>query len=73
MAQKPERRWFDDQHLADLAIHIPIAAIVFVVVYHAAGAPMGDWPATLGFGLIGALLAVPIGYLFPFPQIGNRR
>ena len=73
MAQKPKRSWFDRQHLEDLAIHIPIAVIVFVVVYLAADAPFGIWPATVGFGLIGALVTIPIGYIIRFPQIGNRR
>ena len=55
MAEKPKRRWLDRQHLEDLAIHIPIAVTVFMVVYLAASAPLGIWPATVGFGLIGAL------------------
>ena len=73
MAKKPERSWFDRQHREDLAIHVPIAVIVFVIAYLMVGAPLGYWPATLGFGLIGALFAIPVSYLIPTPTIGNRR
>ena len=72
MAQKPKRRWFDRQHLADLAVHIPIAVTTFVAVYLAAGAPLGTWPQTIGFGLIGSLVAIPISYLIPFPYLGRH-
>lgn len=73
MAQKPKRSWFDQQHLENMAMHIPIAVIVFVVTYLIAGAPLGYWPATVGFGLIGALFAIPASYLIRIPTIGNRR
>lgn len=73
MAETPKRRWLDRQHREDMAIHIPIAVIVFVVTYLVAGAPLGHWPATIGFGLIGALFAIPVSFLIRIPTIGTRR